>query len=213
MVVFVNYAPNQKMCAMEMWEYDIGYEDARLDAQTQANTVRTTGNLFFLLALAILALIKPVRRISYWIIVCRPALIAAYWMTSIWKTAGSAFGLAEVGIITALGYLLACLLHFVKGIVISYKEAGRGAWITLWTICILVAAGLPILFLQPVFESWIESGRSISLNIQPEWSWAGAFLAGLIVVWSNRFLKDGSIVLTRWSYQAGRELAYNQDVL
>lgn len=192
---------------MNSWDYEVGYEQGAIDASTQAHTTKTAGNLLLLVLFGIVALAKPFRRLLYWIIVCSPALIAAYWLTNIWNSESSDNWLIETGIVVAVGYLLACLLHFAKGILIGLKESSRPAWIVLWTACVLVAVGLPLLFLQPVLFHWIESGKSISLHIQPEWSWAGAVIAGIMVMLCNRFLTDGSIALTRWSYRAGRDIA------
>ncbi|GAA3934197.1 hypothetical protein GO495_29725 [Chitinophaga oryziterrae] len=116
-----------------------------------------------------------------------------------------------------LGYLVTCLLFYIKGIMIIGKVNGNWWWIPLFLLCLFVICIMPTLVFQSMLEYWLGPSKRTGeggIKFYIVFSWVIAILIGFFIYQRYKLTQDYGWFIAKWAYQLGIKTAKsisNQD--
>jgi hypothetical protein len=190
--------------------YDDGYQQGYYEGKSAARTVETT-NVFLKMIFSFLFLFL---QFLYYCIIFSGSLILSHLLLKSLGIGDKAGTWEYLFYLFSIGYLMVCIIFFVKGIMIQYRNAKNIIWIPLFILCLSVVCLIPIVLFRLLIYDWFLRSYDLKSATPLLWptilSWLLAVILGAVVYSKYRLTEDSFIKLAAWSYllgiKAGRKL-------
>ena len=190
--------------------YDDGYQQGYYDGQSAKHTAENM-SAFINMLFAILLLFL---QFLYYCIIFSGSLILSHLLLKSLEVTDKTGTWEYLLYLFGVGYLMVCLVFFIKGIMIQYRIAQNKIWIPLFILCLSVVCLIPIVLFRLLIYDWFFRSYDLKSAAPILWptivSWLLATILGAIVYRKYRLTEDYVINLAAWSYilgiKAGRRL-------
>jgi hypothetical protein len=190
--------------------YDEGYQQGYYEGKSAARTTQNT-SAFIKIIFSIFLLFL---QFLYLCIIFSGGLILSHLLLKNLGVADKTGTWEYLLYLLVIGYLMVCLVFFIKGIMIQYRNAQNKIWIPLFILCLSVVCLIPIVLFRLLIYDWFLRSYDLKSAAPLLWptilSWLLALVLGTIVYRKYRLTEDYVLKIAAWSYllgiKAGRKL-------
>lgn len=190
--------------------YDDGYQQGYYEGKSARRTAENTSVIIKMLFAFLLVFIQ----FLYYCVIFSGGLILSHLLLKSLGVPDKTGTWEYLLYLLGIGYIIVCLIFFIKGIMIQYRIAKNKIWIPLFVLCLSVVSLLPVVLFRLLIYDWFFRSYDVKSTVPLLWpaiaSWILAIILGIIVYRKYRLTEDYVIKIAAWSYmwgiKAGRKL-------
>jgi glucan phosphoethanolaminetransferase (alkaline phosphatase superfamily) len=190
--------------------YDDGYQQGYYEGKSARRTAETTRSFISM----IFAFFFLFLQFLYYCVIFSGGLILAHLLLKSLGVADKTGTWEYLLYLFGIGYVMVCLIFFIKGIMIQYRIAQNKIWIPLFVLCLSVVCLIPIVLFRVLIYDWFFRSYDLKSATTLLWptiaSWLLAIGLGGFVYSKYKLTEDYVINLAAWSYilgiKAGKKL-------